>query len=406
MQTLLFLAHRLPYPPNKGDKVRSYHFLRHLAARYRVHLGTFVDDPADWQHVDALRGMVASLHVEPIVRWRKRAASASAFLSGEPISLSYFRSQRLQAWACDTARREGIRRVLGFSSPMAQYFGALPPARTVLDFVDLDSAKWAEYAARRAWPASALYRREASRLQAFERAAARSADASLFVTDEEAQRFLAQAPECAARVHTVRNGVDSDYFSPALACPSPFAENEAAIVFTGAMDYWPNIDAAVWFAREVLPIVQQRHAVRFYIVGMNPDATVRALASTPGVVVTGRVPDVRPYLKHARVAVAPLRVARGIQNKVLEAMAMARPIVATAACATSLSARAGVELEAAADAQSFAEKTLALMDSQRATAMGRAAREHVLREYAWPASFARLDEALEPPPAVASAAAR
>jgi len=404
MEPLLFLAHRLPYPPQKGDKVRSYHFLRHLAARYRVHLGAFIDDPADWEHVETVRAMVASLHVEPLVRWRKPAASASAFLSGEPITLAYFRSRALQKWARDTACREGIRRVLGFSSPMAQYFAALPPSRKVLDFVDMDSAKWAEYAARRRWPASALYRREAVRLEAFEHAAARLADASLFVTDVEARSFLAHAPECASRVLTVRNGVDSDYFSPRFGCASPFAEDEHAVVFTGAMDYWPNVDAAVWFARDVLPLVRRRQPVRFYVVGMNPQAAVRDLASAPGVVVTGRVPDVRPYLRHARAVVAPLRVARGIQNKVLEAMAMGRPVVTTPACASPLSVRVGVELDVAGDPASFAEKVLALMRPEHAEAMGRAARVRVLRDYAWPASFALLDAALEPRVRVRAAA--
>ncbi len=405
MEPLLFLAHRLPWPPNKGDKVRSHHFVRHLAGRYRLYLGAFVDDAADWPHVEALRDMCAGLHVEPLLPWLKRATSSRAFITGEALTLPYFRSRALQKWAQETAGRERIARVFAFSSPMAQYLPALPRARTVVDFVDMDSAKWDEYAARRAWPASAVYRREAGRLHAFERAAAQRADASLFVTDEEAQRFVAQAPECAARVHTLRNGVDSDYFSPDAPFASPFPQDEQALVFTGAMDYWPNVDAVVWFAREVLPVLRRQHAVRFYVVGMNPDASVRALAGDPGVVVTGRVADVRPYLQHARVVVAPLRVARGIQNKVLEAMAMARAVVATPACAAALSARAGVELEVAADPQAFAAKVHVLMEPERAQAMGRLARERVLRDYAWRASYALLDAALEPQ-APARAAAR
>lgn len=396
MQSLLFLAHRLPYPPNKGDKVRSFHFLRHLAGRYRVHLGAFVDDPADWQHVDAVRRMVAGLHVEPLARWRKGTASASAFLSGEPLSLAYFRSRALQQWARDTAQREPIELMFGYSSPMAQYFQEVPRARKVLDFVDMDSAKWAEYAERRPWPACALYRREAARLQAFERTAARLADVSLFVTDDEARRFLKAAPECTPHVRTVRNGVDSDYFSPELACPSPFPGKEPAIVFTGAMDYWPNVDAALWFAREVLPLLRRRVCARFYVVGMNPDLAVRALANVPGVVVTGRVPDVRPYLRHAAVVVAPLRVARGIQNKVLEAMAMARPVLATPACAAGLSARPGIDLETASEPSEFVSRIEAMLDPVRARTLGAAARERVLRHYAWPASYAALDAALEP----------
>ena len=402
MQPLLYLAHRLPYPPNKGDKVRSYHFLRHLAARYRVHLGAFIDDPADWEHVDAVRALCASVHLEPLVPWLKRATSSTAFLRGEALTLPYFRSPTLQTWAREVVARERIARVLAFSSPMAQYLPQLPRMRTVVDFVDMDSAKWGDYAAHRGWPASALYRREAQRLQAFERAAAQRADASLFVTDEEARRFLAQAPECAPRVFTVRNGVDSEHFSPAHACASPFAPGEQAIVFTGAMDYWPNVDAVVWFAREVLPHLRRRHpAARFYVVGMNPDIAVRALAGDPGTVVTGRVPDVRPYLRHAAVVVAPLRVARGIQNKVLEAMAMGKPVVTTPACAAALSARVGSELEAADNTEDFAFKVLACLAPARAQQMGRLARERVIRDYAWRASFDLLDGLLEHPSSLA-----
>jgi len=395
MEPLLFLAHRLPYPPNKGDKVRSYHFLRHLASRYRVYLGTFIDQDEDWTHLEAVRRWCAEIHVEALVPWSRRAASSLGLLRGEPLTLPYFRSAALQHWVRRVVQRERIALAFAFSSPMAQYLLELGELRSVVDFVDMDSAKWGEYAARRPWPLSAVYRREERRLLAYEQAVAARADATIFVTDPERRRFIAQASHATERVITIRNGVDGDYFSPSREFPSPFGADETPIVFTGAMDYWPNVDAAVWFAREVLPRIRRHDpAVRFYVVGMNPDGAVRALAGDAATVVTGRVPDVRPYLRHARLVVAPLRVARGIQNKVLEAMAMARPVVATPACAAALSARAGMELEVAGDAESFGEKILALMHSARAETMGRAARERVLRDYAWRASFDLLDQVL------------
>jgi len=396
MESLLFLAHRLPYPPNKGDKVRSYHFLKHLAQRYRVFAGTFVDDPADWQHVDVLRSFCADVHVEALVPWSKRALSATGFLSGEALSLPYFRSRDLRTWVEDVARREGVRRAFAYSSPMAQYILDLPDARCIVDFVDMDSAKWGEYAQRRSWPVSAVYEREAQRLLAYEREVARRAQASLFVTDEEAALFRKESPGCADRVVAVRNGVNSDYFAPSADCASPFAPDERPVVFTGAMDYWPNVDAVVWFAREVLPEIRKHDpAVRFYVVGMNPDSAVRALASDTAATVTGRVDDVRPYLQHARVVVAPLRVARGIQNKVLEAMAMKKAVVVTPAAAAGLSARPGAELEIAAEARQFAVKVLELLDPVRAEAMGGLARSRVLTDYGWAASLTMLDELLE-----------
>jgi len=396
VEPLLFLVHRLPYPPNKGDKVRSFHFLKHLAGRYRVFLGTFIDDPSDWQHVEALKRMCAEVHVEPIVPWSKRARSVTAFLSGEALTLPYFRSRELGRWAEEIVRRERVTRAFAFSSPMAQYLLDLPQVRCLVDFVDMDSAKWGDYALRRKWPGSLLYKREARHLLAYERDIAGRAAASIFVTDEEAQRLRSETPGCAERVVVIRNGVDSEHFSPSRDLASPFAPDERPIVFTGSMDYWPNVDAVVWFAREVLPRIRGCDlSVRFYVVGMNPDAAVRALASDPATTVTGRVDDVRPYLQHARVVVAPLRVARGIQNKVLEAMAMAKPVVASAASAAALSVRQGVELEVASDAQGFASKVLMLMDPTRADAMGRLARSRVAQDYAWSASLNLLDELLQ-----------
>jgi len=396
MESLLFLAHRLPFPPNKGDKVRSFHFLQHLAGRYRVYLGAFVDDPADWPHVEALRGLCAEMCIEAIVPWSKRARSTAGLLRGEALTLGYFRNRRLHQWVKEVTGRERIARAFAFSSPMAQYALELPDVRCFIDMVDMDSLKWAEYARRRPWPISALYAREADRLLDYERRIAARAEASIFVTREEAQLFCDAAPECAARVVTIGNGVDSAYFAPSPDFESPFAPDERPIVFTGAMDYWPNVDAVSWFTREVLPEIRRRDAsARFYVVGMNPDAVVRALASDPAVVVTGRVDDVRPYLQHARVIVAPLRVARGIQNKVLEAMAMARPVIVTPAMAAGMSARPGVELEVASDAAEFASKVLLLIDSEKARRMGPDARARVLRDYAWSANYARLDELLE-----------
>ena len=392
MDTLLFLAHRLPYPPNKGDKVRSYHLLRHLAQSNRVVLGSFIDDPLDWRHVEKLKPWCAEVHVEPIVPWLKRIRSAGAAITGEALALPYFRSREMHEWVKDVVRRERIERAFVFSSPMAQYVLDLPRVRSIVDFVDLDSAKWDDYAQRRVWPVSALYRRESRRLLAFEKAVAARVEASVFVTSEEARLLTAAAPECANRVVAIENGVDSEYFSPTHNFNSPFSPGEHPIVFTGTMDYWPNVDAVIWFAREVLPRIRQHDAcARFHVVGMKPQRAVRALQSD-AVNVTGRVDDVRPYLRHARTVVAPLRVARGIQNKVLEAMAMGRPTIVTSAAAVALSARVGVELEVADDSATFATKVLALMDPVAGDGMGRLARARILADYAWTSRFARIDE--------------
>lgn len=392
---ILYLVHRIPYPPNKGDKVRSFNILRQLAQRHRVFLGTFVDHPDDRVHVERLKEWcedVCAIELSP--RW-KRIASLPALLGSEALSLPYYRDARLAEWVRATVNRERIARAVTFSGPMAQYLEPLRLERTVVDFCDVDSAKWTQYAAERPWPLSWLYRREGARLLAFERAAARQADCSLFVTEAEAALFRRAAPEAGDRVCVMQNGVDSTYFSPDVGFASPYSPGGPVLLFTGAMDYWPNIDAVSWFAKEILPLVRSRIGeVRFWIVGMNPAPAVLELAGE-AVTVTGTVPDVRPYLAHADVVVAPLRIARGIQNKVLEAMAMARPVVLSAAPAVGLAAEDGRDCVVAEDAEAFAEGVVGLLaDASGRQDMGRAARECVLKHYSWQAHLGLLDEVL------------
>jgi sugar transferase (PEP-CTERM/EpsH1 system associated) len=405
-EALLFLAHRLPYPPNKGDKVRSYHFLRALSRTYRVYLGTFVDDAADWGHLPALRAICAELHVAAIRPVQQRVRSAAiGFARGESLSAPYFRNAGLAEWVRGVVKREGICRAFCYSSPMFQYVRDLR-VHTIADFVDVDSAKWDEYAKARAWPFSAIYRREGAQLLRFERSVADDAHAVVFVTEQEAQLFRERVPHCAARIVTVHNGVNGEFFSPDQHFDSPFAPTEQAVVFTGAMDYWPNVEAVCWFAQDVLPRIRRAApGVRFHVVGMNPAPAVRALSTGSDVVVTGRVPDVRPYLQHARVVVAPLRIARGVQNKVLEAMAMAKPVVCTSAAAAGLNARPGEHFEVADDAAAFAMRVLDLMRAP-GSGLGDRARSHIVEQYSWAKSAQCVASLLDAGPSGAPDAER
>jgi sugar transferase (PEP-CTERM/EpsH1 system associated) len=405
VESVLYLTHRIPFPPNKGDKVRSFNLLRFLCGRYRVHVGTFVDDPADLAHVPALESMCASFKAIALRPATARLRSAVGLWTGEALTLPYYRNGELAQWIEATVREHRIAKAVVFSSAMAQYVVDRNDLRVVVDFVDVDSLKWEQYGRTRAWPMAAIFAREGRRLLAFERAVAAAAHASVFVTEAEASLFCRLAPECVSTVHHAQNGVDTDYFAPDQERASPFGADEEPIVFTGAMDYWPNIDAVTWFATEVMPLIKaQRPRARFYIVGMQPAPAVTALAKDPSVVVTGLVPDTRPYLQHARVIVAPLRVARGIQNKVLEGMAMGQPVVVSAPAAEGLQASGGTDFEIATDAAEFAAKSLALMnDPPRSRRMGDAARARVIGAYSWSANlrpFASLLEGAAGQPAV------
>src|SRR3569833_2654032 len=318
----LFLAHRIPYPPNKGDKLRSFNLIKQLGRDYRVHLGAFIDDAHDWKYVDDLRAMCGECHFVPLDPPMAKLRSLSALFGGRPLSLPYYRDAGMMRWVQGILRERPVRQVLVYSCPMAQYVKRTDTdVRRVMDFVDVDSDKWRQYAEARRWPMSWVYRREARTLLRYERRIAAAFDASVFVSDSEAALFRRLAPECTPRVWGIHNGVDTAYFDPAQTFAAPYPLYEKPIVFTGAMDYWANVEAVVWFARKVLPIVREAdEEARFYIVGARPAAEVKELRRLPGVVVVGAVEDIRPYIAHAALAVAPLRIARGVQNKVLETM--------------------------------------------------------------------------------------
>jgi sugar transferase (PEP-CTERM/EpsH1 system associated) len=363
-------------------------------------LGCFVDDPADYEYIGKLREWCEDVHCEPLNPRVARMASLRGLVSGDALSLPYYRSPRLARWVREMTARHPIRHALVFSSPMTQYLEGLRGIRQLADYCDVDSAKWTAYASDHRGPAAWLYRREGERLLAHERHAGARMAAISFVSEDEAKLFRELAPELAERTHAVSNGVNAEFFSPDPARESPYQAGEKTIVFTGAMDYWPNVDAVRWFAAEAWPEIRRRDArTRFVVVGMNPTPEVRALAEDPRVHVTGTVPDVRPYLQHATVIVAPLRIARGIQNKVLEAMAMGRAVVASSAAATGIEAVPGRELVIADDAGKTVEAIAALLaDTALAARIGAAARSHVLARYSWEAHLSKLDPLLEGKP--------
>jgi sugar transferase (PEP-CTERM/EpsH1 system associated) len=303
----------------------------------------------------------------------------------------------MATWVEYTVERYAIERVVVFSSPMAQYLNAEIDKCSVVDFVDVDSAKWTRYAEDRSGLMAWLYGREGERLAAFERSVAQRVAASVLVSEAEAVLFHSVAPDSVPGIHAIGNGVNAELFSPQHAFESPYTAGELPVVFTGAMDYWPNIDAVCSFADEVWPgILAAWPAARFYVVGMNPSDAVRALAQQPGISVTGTVPDVRPWLRYACCVVAPLRVARGVQNKILEAMAMGRPVVASATCAVGIKARHGEELLVADSSANWSEAVTSLLaDAAAAERIGRQGRERVLADYSWEAHLRQFKILIE-----------
>lgn len=393
---ILFLCHRIPFPPDRGDKIRSYHLLKRLAEVAPVHVGCFADDDRDMGFSREMVQVATSQCV--LMRDRSKVvAGLTGLAKRQSLLISLFDHPGLHRWVAQTLVERPIRAVVAYSAQMAHFVPALSPdIRFLMDFVDFDSAKYATYGAQGAGPMGWINRREGRVLLEFERRTAARADISSFVSEAEAALFRDACGLGPDRVVAIENGVALDYFDPGAGFPSIERGEGPLLVFTGQMDYRPNIEAVESFARQTLPAIRTVHAdARFAIVGRNPAKSVEALADLPGVIVTGGVPDVRGWLAVADVVVAPLRIARGIQNKVLEAMAMGRPVVASPQAAEGIDAVDDVHFLVAANPAEEAAKIIALLgDPTRGQRLGLAARARMEERYRWSATLGHLPDLL------------
>ena len=397
MGEILFLCHRIPWPADRGDKIRSHWMLRRLASVAPVHVGSFAEDARDAGFVSDLAALAKTHHIAMRTKpnWR---AGIEALAKGQPVSVTAFYDARLTEWVKLTLAENPIDAIVVFSGQMAQYIPADFAGRVIMDFVDVDSAKFESYAESGNPVMRWVNAREGRMLAAMEATVAARANASFLVSEAEAALFRARSG--ASKVAALSNGIDCVFYDPEAAFERLPAAQGPRMVFTGQMDYRPNVEAVDSFARDVLPVIRQSQpAAEFLIVGRQPAAAVTALGNLPGVTVTGAVDDVRTYLAAADLVVAPLRIARGIQNKVLEAMAMARPVLASTAAAEGIHATDGVHLCVAADPVEEARVASELLsDTPRCEAIGHAARTHVLTHYGWQAALDPLESALSPQP--------
>lgn len=393
MAKILFLSHRAPFPPDKGDKIRSFHMLRHLARRHEVWFGAGADDVGTSQPPDVTDFPFRDACVAPLGPLRRGWNMVGGLAAGAPLSVSRFRHGRLERWIQHVLTHVRPEVVFIYSSAMAQYVigRTAPGTRLIIDFVDADAEKWRAYAAAARFPMTAVFAREARRLSIFERRALDAAEAGIVISETERGLLAAQIPSGAGKLRVMSNGVDLDYFAPA---PGP--GDGRSIVFCGRMDYQANADGAAWFAREVLPkVLACRPDATFRIVGACPTTAVRALGALPGVEVTDAVPDVRPYLREAAVVVAPLRIARGIQNKVLEAMASARPIVVTPAALDGIDAADDYEVLVGANADGFARAVLDILMGRTMPWLGENGRRFVELRHQWATQLLALDRLID-----------
>lgn len=386
---ILFLSQRVPEPPNKGDKIRSHHLARRLAERHAVHVACLADDAGEAPHADAARRWAAS------VTWcvRRPAESnlrgALSVLGAGPLTAGYFRSGALASAVARLRARERFDVILAYCSGMAGYARGAREAK-VLDLVDVDSEKWREYARRARFPKRSVYGLEHRLLRQYERRLVREYDRSILISEEERETLGRFAD--VGKVRVVGNGVEAEW----LARKSPRSHG-ATMVFVGALDYFANVDGVTHFCRRVLPRVRERvPGAVLRVVGRRPGPQVAELGALAGVEVVGEVEDMRPELWAASIAVVPLRIAPGLQNKVLEAMAAGTPVVATRAALRSIEGKAGEHFAAADEPEEFAEAIASFVERpEEADAVAERARALVRERYSWERKARDYEEVLE-----------
>jgi sugar transferase (PEP-CTERM/EpsH1 system associated) len=389
-----YLCHRIPYPPNKGEKIRAFYQLRALSAKHEVDLFTLVDDAADIGEGAALAKYCRSVTAVLTKPLLARVRSLPYLLTRTPLTVPFFYSGELAARFKDAVSKRAYDRIFVYCSAMAQYVDGIDHIPIITDFVDVDSDKWSQYAAYTRFPMSIIYRREARFLRQYEHTVCRHSDSILVTTEREARLTREICDD--GNVHVIVNGVDLQYFRPDAI---PGEKTVPTIVFTGDMTYFPNEEAVISFAKKTLPIVHQTvPAARFLVIGRHPSAAVRRLGNTNGIKVTGFVPDVRTYLAKAHVSVAPFSIAAGIQNKILEAMAYSIPVVATRRAVQGLSERAAAVIRVADTPEDIAREVVGLLsDSELASALGAESRRRVADTYDWAHSLAGLMDIIENP---------
>jgi sugar transferase (PEP-CTERM/EpsH1 system associated) len=386
---IFFVCQRVPFPPDRGDKITTFNEIRHLSTAHEVHVFCLGDGARDLDNLPGLQPYVKSVTAVPLRKMTSRMRALRALAGGTPLSVAAFHEAALHQAIIGKQGELRPDLIIAFSCNMAQYAEHFPGLPRIAQFQERDSVKWAQYAEHLKIPQRWIFRLEAKRLLAYERRIARRFAHAIVCTAAEQRDFERTFP--GAAVSVVENGVDLDYFQSSNELKSP-----GSLVFTGVMDYFPNADAMLWFCDEILPLVQAQipHAT-LTICGNRPTPAVQRLARRPGVTVTGWVPDTRPYLDAAEVFVAPLRIARGVQNKVLEALAMGLPCVASTAAWTGITVPKGDGILVSDDRAEFAACIVQLLRDPalraKMAAKGRAAAES---RYRWPEQLAALDQVI------------
>jgi len=382
---ILFVCHRVPFPPNKGDKIRAFNIIKFLSEKHEIYLCSSYDERIDIQARNALRKLCKEVHIFYLNPFLSKLKAILSFLRNKPMSVGYFNSRGLKTKVEEILRKEKIDLVFAYSSPSAQYCIG-KKIRKIMDFVDCDSGKWEQYGRILPPPLSYLYRREHKQLRRYEKKIIEEFDSCIVITELERNEFAKFSDT--RKMQVILNGVDAGYFKP------NYSNNPSRIIFTGAMDYYANVDSVVYFANRIFPRIKKDFPeVEFYIVGPRPVSEIRKLAGLDGVFIKGFVNDIRSVYDNASIAVVPsFRIAQGLQNKILEAMACGLAVVTTTKAVSCLKVKSGIEVLIADDDSDFAEKVVRLLkDKSLCLDIGKRARIYVEQYHNWQKNLSKLD---------------
>jgi hypothetical protein len=387
---IFFACHRFPFPPNRGGKIRPFNMIRHLSQKHEIFVASLAHTRQELDEGAGLKKYCAEIYAEVLPEKLRWLQAIRALPTTTPSSVAYFGSSRLTQRVKQAARRITFDAVIVHCAFAAQYGIGIPAKFRLMDFGDLDSGKWLDYSEWRSFPLSWGYYLEGHKLLCYERQLAAVFDYCTLTTQGELEEFKKLEVD---RPHSViPNGVDGSYFHP----DGGPAQAKAVAVFLGRMDYYPNIDGVLDFAKRIFPLIQAAvPEVEFRIIGSNPTPAVQRLREMPGVTVTGFVRDTRPFLNDAVVSVAPLRMARGTQNKILESMAMGIPVVATSEAAKGVAAIPEQHILIGNTPDAFARQVIGLLkDGKLRADLSKAGRERVEQAHSWPRSMDILDAIL------------
>ena len=393
---ILFLAHRIPYPPNKGDKIRSFHEINYLSKNHNVDVCCLIDDKTDIQYIEPLKKHCRTLEYSIInAKLKKIFSGFSVFSTKKTCTEKCFWSNSLSKKVNNLIKTNKYDLIFIYCSSMAKYVqsycGQIP---CVIDFVDIDSDKWLQYSKFAKFPLNLLYSLEGKKLGKLENNILNWTKAAFLVTEREVDFFAGSKNK--NKIHAIPNGIDNKFFNPADTPDSPGLRKEEYICFTGAMDYFPNEDGVIFFVEEILPYILKKYPqLKFFIVGRNPTPAVEKLADNPNIVVTGSVDDIRPYLKHAKLSAIPLRMARGIQNKILEAISMGLPVVTTSNAYEGLTLEKGNDIIVEDDPVKFAEHVIDLLeDKEKRERIAKNAQIKLIESYNWDNNLSKMERIL------------